>query len=110
MERLIPLLAFTTVTLLALLALWLCELIARRQADARADLLRAHLDDAISCELDQYEENQRLAASLRSALAACNAANLRAARAANSLLALPPVQVHCPLPAEEVRLVPFSLN
>lgn len=107
MERLIPLLAFTTVTLLAL---WLCELIARRQADARADLLRAHLDDAIGCELDQYEENQRLAASLRSALAACNAANLRAARAANSLLALPPVQVDCLLPAEEVRLVPFSLN
>lgn len=107
MERLIALLTFTTITLLAL---WLCELIARRQADARANALRGHLDDAIACELDQYEENQRLAENLRSALAACNAANLRAARAANSIKALPVLTVHCPLPDQEAGIVPFNLN
>ena len=108
MER--SIIAVLTFAATALLALWLSELLARRQADARADLLRAHLDDAISEELDQYEQIQRLSENLHSALIARNAANLRAARAANSLIALPPVQVGCPLPAERVRLVPYSLN
>lgn len=107
MERLIALLTFTTITLLAL---WLCELIARRQADARADLLRAHLDDAISTELDQHEEIERLNAALRSALNACNAANARAATAISSLRALPAITARTKLPADLVHTVPFNPN
>lgn len=99
---------YTALTILA--ALWIAELLARRQADQHAALLRAHLDDAIGVQVDQYEENQRLLASLRQAVDERNAANLRAARAVNSLRALPALTVRCPLPDKEAGIVPFNLN
>jgi hypothetical protein len=105
------LISLTFITIL--LALWISELIARRQADARAALLRAHLDDAISTELDQYEENQRLSAALADALNDRNAANLRAARAASSLRAMPAMQLRSRNGQGQpllVRLSPYSLN
>lgn len=109
MTTLIP-----AVIIAILLMLYVAELLARRQADFCAAALRQHLEDAISTELDQYEETQRLAESLRQATDERNAANLRAARAASSLQAMPAMQFRGRSGQEQpqllVRLSPFSLN
>lgn len=105
-----------TATAAAILAmLYIAELLARRQADARADLLRQHLEDAITVQLDQYEENQRLLKSFDLAINERNAANLRAARAANTVRDLPPMPILRPgtdaAPHPHlVKLSPYSLN
>lgn len=102
------LLAATAIVILLLL--WLCECIARCQADEHGAQLRRHLDDAISVQLDQYEELEQLRAALDAALRQTNAANLRAQRTINSLRALPELKLQCPLPTEQTGVLPFNLN
>ncbi len=95
-------------TIIILLMLYIAEHIARRQADDAADQLRAHLEDAISCELDQHEEIERLRQALASTMRQRNAANLRAVEAARSIKTLPILTVRCNL--KEAGPVPFNLN
>ena len=86
------------------------QFFARRNAETRAAMLQLQLQDAIEVQLDQYDELERLRPALAAAMYECNAANLRAQRAINSLRALPEMDIHCSLPADQVHTTTFNLN
>jgi hypothetical protein len=86
------------------------QFFARRDAEARAAILQLQLQDAIDVQLDQYDELEQLRPALAAAVYERNAANLRAQRAINSLRALPEINLHCPLPADQVHTTTFNLN
>lgn len=93
-----------------LFILWLVEIVIRRNAEAPARRLSIQLDDAIDRQVKEHEENIILSKSLDFAVRERNAANLRAQRAINSLRALPEIEIHCPLPADQVKTTTFNLN
>lgn len=99
-----------TIVTAVLFALWFVETIRRRRAEARAAMLQLQLYDAADVQLDQYEELEQLRPALAAAVNERNAANLRAQRAINSLRALPEIDIHCPLPADQVKTTTFNLN
>lgn len=86
------------------------QFFARRDAEARAAILQLQLQDAIDVQLDQYDELEQLRPALAASVHERNAANLRAQRAINSLRALPEINLHCPLPADQVHTTTFNLN
>lgn len=86
------------------------QFFARRNAEARAAMLQLQLDDAVGVQLDQYDELEQLRPALAAAVYERNAANLRAQRAINSLRALPEIDLHCQLPADQVHTTTFNLN
>lgn len=92
------------------ITLGFAQFFARRNIEGRAATLQLQLQDAIDVQLDQYEELERLRPALDAAVRDRNAANLRAQRAINSLRALPEINIHCPLPADQVHTTSFNLN
>lgn len=86
------------------------QFLARRNAEAYAAKLQLQLQDAIDVQLDQYDELEQLRPALAAAVYERNAANLRAQRAINSLHALPEIDIHCQLPADQVHTTTFNLN
>lgn len=86
------------------------QFFARRNAEARAAVLELQLEDASDWQVAAHERVAQLQSALDAAVRDRNAANLRAQRAINSLRALPEVNIHCKLPADQVKATTFNLN
>ena len=93
-----------------LFILWLVETIRCRRAEALAVHLRTELSSSHELRRREHEDNILLQQSFDFAVRERNAANLRAQRAINSLRALPEIDIHCQLPADQVKTTTFNLN